>query len=161
MLIINADIVSAIDFRALFGNTIMASVLDKFGIKYIPDLALTWLLEKFAETYGIKLVAVEVKEVGKILSIAVSIGIIDAKKIVALAMAKMPATLLDGKIVTSALIDALGPHTGNILDALFPALPGVISALDGFIKDEAAIHGITLSNLKVSVKRKRTADNIA
>ncbi|MDL2263127.1 hypothetical protein LJC31_00585 [Synergistaceae bacterium OttesenSCG-928-I11] len=63
------------DFR-LFGINIRASALNWLGVKTI----LAWKLEKFAETYGIELTDVNIKETGKMLNISASIESIDTKK---------------------------------------------------------------------------------
>jgi hypothetical protein len=174
MLIINADIAS-IDFAILSGtqkpetkfwngiwmwlkNFLRAAagnaVLFVLKRGLIPDWVLALLtseLKERAEIYGVELVAVikNTKEAEKMLNISVSIENIDAKKMVESILLKQP-TASESKIDTAALLSALEPHADNILNSLLSALPGVVSALEEYIKNEAAKVGITLSGLKVS-----------
>jgi hypothetical protein len=176
MLVINADIVS-IDFTILRGNpkhetrfwngiwkwlkNFLSDAVGNatlFVLRHgrIPDWVLALLtseLKESAKIYGIELVAVNIKntkEVQKMLNISVSIENIDAKKIVAHVLQGQPAAS-ETKIDTAALLYALEPYADNILNALLPAVPGVMSALEEYIKKEAAKAGITLLGLKVSV----------
>jgi hypothetical protein len=139
----------------------LADLLEK---NCIPYFVLASALKRFAKSYGIGLnedtfyidgkyqeyQKKELPAMNKMLHISASIENIDAKKLVALAQAKAP-TNTAAKVNIAAVLSAIEPQANDILNALIPALPDVVSALNGYIKEEAEKRfGITLSDLKVS-----------
>jgi hypothetical protein len=89
-------------------------------------------------------------EVGKMLNISVSIESIDTKKLLALAKAQAAANP-SSEVDMPGLLSALEPHSDNILNALLPALPGIVAALKRYIQNESSRNGVVLSDLKVRV----------
>jgi hypothetical protein len=126
----------------------LAYLLEK---GYISYSVLIWALKKFAKSYGIEIKLKELPTVNRILNVSVSLEKIDAKKLVALTQTKAPASAV-AKINIAAVLSKLEPYADDIFNALLPALPGVVSELDEFIKEEAEKRfGVTLSDLKVSL----------
>jgi hypothetical protein len=142
--------------KTFFGGALGHSAIFALKQGLIPDFVLNWLISKLKESAticGVDLADVNIlsaKQAGRMFNISATIENIDPQKLIPPVFALVLEEYV-AEVDMPGLLSALEPHSDNILNALLPALPGIVTALKRYIQNDSARHGVVLSGLKVRV----------